>query len=171
MRAYTPRCGVRGTVLASFWARVCRGACVASLEIEVTASSTDAEQGVITSGLVAYNELHAGPGSEPLAVLVRDAGRAAVGGLPGGTGRGWLFVRMLWLPEAIRGSGLDSRVIEAAEAEAARRGCAHAHVDTFSFQAPGFYRRHGYEVFGALDDYLAGHRRLFLRKRLRGAAG
>jgi hypothetical protein len=55
----------------------------------------------------------------------------------------------------------------AAEGRAVERGCHSAWVDTFSFQAPGFYPKLGYEVFGELD-YPPGHKRIFLQKRLSG---
>ena len=55
-----------------------------------------------------------------------------------------------------------------AEMRALERGCHSAWVDTFSFQAPGFYPRLGYEVFGELD-YPPGHKRIFLQKRLAAA--
>jgi hypothetical protein len=53
-----------------------------------------------------------------------------------------------------------------AEAEAIRRGCRHAHVDTIDFQAPDFYLKLGYTVWGVLDDIPPGHRRIFLKKDL-----
>jgi hypothetical protein len=53
-----------------------------------------------------------------------------------------------------------------AEAEARQRGAQHAYLDTFSFQAPGFYKKHGYQVFGELQDFPPGHQRYFLTKQL-----
>ena len=50
--------------------------------------------------------------------------------------------------------------------EPLRRGCRHAHLDTFTFQALGFYEKHGYSVWGALDDLPPGFTRYFLRKDL-----
>ena len=58
-----------------------------------------------------------------------------------------------------------------AEAEAIRRGCLGAWLDTFSFQARGFYERLGYAVFGALADYPPGHDRFFMQKPLVPPAG
>lgn len=55
------------------------------------------------------------------------------------------------------------------EAAAAARGAESVHVDTYDFQALGFYERNGYEVFGQLDDYPIGHTRFFLRKSLKPA--
>ena len=54
------------------------------------------------------------------------------------------------------------------ESVAVRRGCTHAHLDTFSYQARPFYERRGYSVFGTLDDYPPGHQRFFMAKRLSG---
>jgi ribosomal protein S18 acetylase RimI-like enzyme len=62
--------------------------------------------------------------------------------------------------------GLGSKLLQTAEAEAIRRGCKHAHLDTLDFQAPGFYLKKGYQVFGELQDLPPGHRRIFLRKDL-----
>jgi hypothetical protein len=52
------------------------------------------------------------------------------------------------------------------EAEAIRRGCHSAYLDTFSYQSRPFYEKLGYEVFGTLDDYPRGHQRFYMRKRL-----
>ena len=59
--------------------------------------------------------------------------------------------------------------MDEAERGALGRGCHSVWLDTFSFQAPGFYRRLGYEVFAELD-WSADHKRIFLRKRLRPGA-
>ena len=73
---------------------------------------------------------------------------------------------MFHLPEEARGQGTGRRILIAAEEEAVRRGCRYAWLDTFSFQARGFYEKLGYSVFGTLEDYPAGHSRYFLRKTL-----
>ena len=53
-----------------------------------------------------------------------------------------------------------------AEAIARERGCVGIRLDTVSFQAPAFYRRHGYVEFGRIDDYPPGHTRFWFMKRL-----
>lgn len=88
------------------------------------------------------------------------------GGLTGSLWAGWLHIPVLWLEEGARGTGQGSRLLRAAEVYAYGRGAWHAHVSSFTFQAPGFYKKHGYEVFGELDDYPGGHSHVFLRKRL-----
>jgi hypothetical protein len=39
-------------------------------------------------------------------------------------------------------------------------------VDTFSFQAPGFYEKLGYRTFGRLDDFPAPYHRVWMTKAL-----
>ena len=103
----------------------------------------------------------------PLAVILRDPGTGhPLGGLIGRTTRDWFFVEMFHLPAEARGQGTGRRILIAAEEEALRRGCRYAWLDTFSFQARGFYEKLGYSVFGTLEDYPAGHSRYFLRKTL-----
>ncbi len=53
-----------------------------------------------------------------------------------------------------------------AEQTAQERGCAHAYLDTFSFQALGFYERLGYKIFGVLEDFPPSHQRYFLQKQI-----
>lgn len=116
--------------------------------------------------LVSYNDSKAEREDyRPLAVFLRDAEGQVVGGVLGHTHWGWLFVSHLWVAPHLRGAGYGERILSAAEREAVARGCRHAHLDTFSFQARPFYERLGYELFGELEDYPAGHTRYFLRKR------
>jgi GNAT superfamily N-acetyltransferase len=125
---------------------------------------------VILQGIIAFNDPFVGPADHrPLAVLVRDKAGAVLGGLAGETGRGWLRIHLFYLPEMLRGAGLGRRVIASAEAEAIRRGCANARVETASFQARGFYEKQGYRVFGDIAGYPNRHRLLFLQKALPGA--
>lgn len=135
----------------------------------VTLENEPADQDVraIVQGLIGFNDGQAPPeGWRGLALLVRDRGGALRGGLLGSTHWDWLHVSHVWVDHDARGRGLGRRLLREAEAEARARGCRHAHLDTFSFQAHGFYESLGYEVFGELADYPPGHSRLFLRKHL-----
>ena len=72
----------------------------------------------------------------------------------------------MWIKEEFRGRGFGHQLLTLAEQEARQRGAEYAYLDTFSFQAPGFYKKHGYEVFGELNNFPPGHRRYFLSKQL-----
>ena len=103
----------------------------------------------------------------PLAVLVKDpASQEVVGGLTGRTSRGVLFVEVFFLPESMRGAGLGSKLLQMAETEARRRGCYTGLLYTNSFQAPEFYKKHGWIVYGKFPSNPAGTSRLFLTKDL-----
>jgi len=101
-----------------------------------------------------------------LAIFIRDPEQQILGGLLGDTYWGWLYVSILWIDERLRSQGYGERLLAAAEQEAVRRGCKHAHLDTMSFQALPFYEKHGYEVFGVLEDLPEGRKRYFLQKTL-----
>jgi GNAT superfamily N-acetyltransferase len=121
----------------------------------------------IFSALDAASRPVIGPAEPRLLVIpIRDGSGAVTGGLWGTTLFRWFEIEMLVVPEAMRQQGVGSALLAAAEAEARSRGCLGACVDTLSFQAGPFYAKHGYALFGALDDCPPGHRRLFFHKRL-----
>ena len=103
---------------------------------------------------------------EPLVLFLRDANQNIAGGFDGFIGLGWLHVGTLWIAEHLRGCGYGRAILTAAEEEAIRKGCSYAYVFTYSFQAPEFYRKAGYEIFGVLDEFPPSHRRFFLKKKL-----
>jgi ribosomal protein S18 acetylase RimI-like enzyme len=94
-----------------------------------------------------------------------DAG-GVCGGLWGCTNFRWLHIQMLVVPAALRGRGWGAAMVRAAEAEARARGCLGAHVDSFSFQAVGFYEKLGYTRFGVLADFPPGYSQHYFQKRL-----
>jgi GNAT superfamily N-acetyltransferase len=121
----------------------------------------------IAAPLIEYNQSRGGPDHyQPLIVTLKNAQGTVEGGLWGYTNYSWLFVQLLVVPETLRRSGFGRRLMAAAEEEAMRRGCLNAWLDTHEFQAPGFYEKLGYEVFGKLPDYPPGFARIFLTKRL-----
>ena len=101
-----------------------------------------------------------------LVILLRDADRTIHAGLSGHTWGGVAEIRFLWVDEARRRTGIGSRLLRAAEHEARARGCRKIVLSTHSFQAPGFYGKHGYVVTGEFSEYPRGHRSMFLEKIL-----
>ena len=123
--------------------------------------------GIIGRGLSAYNQQQAGDENfERLCFALQTEPGEIVGGALGEIYWGWFHLDLLWVQEELRGRGYGQRLLQAAEEAARQRGARQVFLDTFSFQAPDFYRRRGYQVFGELPDFPAGHQRLFLWKRL-----
>jgi GNAT superfamily N-acetyltransferase len=103
---------------------------------------------------------------EWLAIFVRDDDHRIVAGICGNTWGGCAEIRQFWVEEGRRKQGLGTRLLEAAEREARRRGCRHMLLMTFSFQAPAFYAKRGFEVLAVVDEHPHGHKNLLLRKPL-----
>ena len=121
----------------------------------------------IEEGLATYNLQYAPPyNTHRLVVLLRAEDGKLLGGILGLTWWGWLRIDIMWLDESMRGQDWGTRLMQTAEAEAIRRGCRHAFLDTMSFQALPFYLKLGYTAFGQLDDLPVGHSMHFLQKEL-----
>jgi len=141
-----------------------------SFRIEIDADPQPDDWTIGERGLAEHGESRSEPrNARPLAILLRDDAGNVVGGLRGATVWGWLEIKWLWVAEPHRCAGWGKQLIAAAECEGIARGCRHAWLDTFDFQAPDFYAKLGYEVFGTLDDFPRGLTRYFMRKRLGGA--
>jgi len=89
-----------------------------------------------------------------------------VDGLIGATHWDWFYIVLLWVKGELRGHGCGHRLLTLAEDEVRKRGAKNAYLDTFNFQALDFYEKHGYQVFGVLQDFPAGHQRYFINKQL-----
>ena len=130
------------------------------------------ERQYVRESLVRFNVEHVGEDEfTPLSLVEYDGDGNVIGGLLGGTYWGWLYVDILWVQEEYRGKGIGSGLLLAAEREAAKRGCHHAHLETMSWQAPEFYKKHGYEIIGALPDIPTGHKKFLLQKAFRPVEG
>ena len=139
----------------------------ASPILSLTSERDPQAEAVITGGLAAFNKAVFGRvDSQTLDILVRDDGGEIVGGMLGHSSLGLLFLDLFYLPEDLRGAGIGSRIITLAEEEGRRRGCTAAFVYTVTFQAPGFYERHGYRRFGEIACPPGGATRIFYSKTL-----
>jgi GNAT superfamily N-acetyltransferase len=141
---------------------------VAVMQPTITVSSApDPELAeVVNDGLNAFNDAIVGYGDRvPLNVAVTDPETGAIlGGIKGHTSLGLLFIDLVFLPVSLRGQDIGTRMLAMAEEEARQRGCRGAVLFTISFQAPGFYQRQGWEVFGEIPCEPPGTSRVFLRK-------
>ena len=101
-----------------------------------------------------------------LAIFVREAG-SIVAGISGWTWGDCCELQSLWVAPHLRGRGLATRLIAAAEAEAASRGCSQTVHFTYDFQAQALYEQSGYEIIGRVKDFPSGTDALWYRKNLK----
>ena len=136
--------------------------------LTLTDAPDPGDTAVIADGLRAYNTAQAGYDDyRPLAVFVTDPVSGKVlGGLYGGSYLGQLRVDRFFLPEGLRRDRLGSRLLAMAEEEGRRRGCSRVALNTLEIQAPGFYRKQGYEAAATLDCAPPGVTRYLMTKRL-----
>jgi ribosomal protein S18 acetylase RimI-like enzyme len=137
------------------------------IEMELTSNPAPEDVRALEKGLERFNRSSAGVDRTkvPIAVWMRQEGRV-LGGAYGDTHYGWLYLSLLWVDEGLRGQGWGKRLVDRFEDEGVARGCRAAWVDTYGFQAPGFYEKIGYREFGRLDEFPPGSARVFYWKPL-----
>ena len=137
------------------------------LTIAIEAEPAADDMHLVVKGLIAYNAAHA-DGDTPryFLITVRDQGGQVVGGLMGAVYLGWTQVNAVWLPDALRGQGVGTRLMALAEQLARERGCPRVFLETLSFQALPFYEKLGYQVVSRIDGFPPGGTRYALTKIL-----
>jgi len=126
---------------------------------------SEKEIAAVNKALSQFNDEKAGADNHELLNIVEyDESGKVIAGILGGTYWGWLHIDILFVAEDFRKQGLGSKLLKAAEAEAIKRGCHSAHVDTMSWQAPEFYKKHGYRIISELDNIPNGHKKFHLIK-------
>ena len=136
-----------------------------ALSFTTTDAPPDDQLLVVDTGLEQHNHAVA-PLSDvrPLAAFASDAAGQVVGGAVGRTWGGCCELLQLWVAADRRRDGVGSRLLRAFEARARTRGCRIFYLTTLSFQAPDFYRRHGYAVLARIDGYPDGIVKFLMHK-------
>jgi ribosomal protein S18 acetylase RimI-like enzyme len=125
------------------------------------------EAAAVDDGLDAFNRaLPALDLVRPLCCAVRRATGECVGGARARSWGAACELQQLWVDVAWRRQGLGSRLVSMVEIEARNRGCDVVYLDTFTFQAPGFYGRLGYRELCRIEGFPDGMAKLIMAKRL-----
>lgn len=104
--------------------------------------------------------------SEPLNLYVEDDSGELMAGLVAETFGNWLEIEYLFVKEDLRGQGIGSKLLQQAESEAKKRNYRYVFVNTYQFQAPAFYQKHGYKEVFTLKDYPYTGQRHYYQKDL-----
>jgi GNAT superfamily N-acetyltransferase len=141
--------------------------CPSPLQWSIDHRPSDAAIQALRQELIAYNIATAAiDTSRDFAVWLRDAYGSLMGGVVGTIWGQCVEIHYLWVHPSLRGHGYGRRLLQTLEQEARAQQCYTAILNTYSFQAPDFYQRLGYEVFGVIDGYPQSYQKLFLKKHL-----
>jgi ribosomal protein S18 acetylase RimI-like enzyme len=122
---------------------------------------------LISDPLIDFNESQAGDRRiKNFALFAKDASGVVLGGLLGSTHWNHFFVSALFVHERFRKVGIGRKLMNQAEDQALACACDAIFLDTFDFQARGFYEKLGFEVFGVLENYPLGHKRFYMVKQI-----
>lgn len=137
---------------------------LAEAELRAATASVD-------DGIGRYNDAAAPlDGVAPLGCFARTADGRIAGGAVGRRWGACAELQQLWVDDALRGSGIGSRLMDRFEADAASAGCMRVYLETFSFQAPAFYRRRGYCTLASIEGFPGGIVKYTMAKELGAGA-
>ncbi len=138
-----------------------------TIAIGLETRPTKADRNTLGQGLGAYNRAAYGPlrGGERW-FFARDTAGTILAGAKCAEAWGWLYIDWLWVAETHRRQGLGGRLLAEAETYARSRKLVGLHLNTWSFQAPDYYPRHGFIEAGRLEDMPPGATRYWFRKTL-----
>lgn len=137
------------------------------MRFKITDEIKKQDEETIFQGLLEYNLARIeDKNPKDLGVYFQDEKGEILAGLIGNTHGNWLTVKFLWVSEKLRGQGIGSQILRKAEETAKERGCKYAFLDTFSFQAPEFYKKYGYKEKFALEEYPVKGKRYYFTKTL-----
>jgi GNAT superfamily N-acetyltransferase len=134
-----------------------------SISVERTIGKT---KKAVLGGIIGHSTEKIGKQKRKRFAISLREGDEIVGGIVGEVWAGVLFIQLFWMKPELRGKDYGTKLIRAIEDEARRFGATRSYLDTMSFQAPGFYRKSGYEEFGSIEGYPGGVTRHWFTKAL-----
>lgn len=139
------------------------------MEVAISpATDEEVRSGYVGRQLREFNYRHVGeyPEVQAIRLNARNPNGDIVGGLRAVVAMHWLRLEVLWVQEVSRGTRVGSRLLLEAERLARKMGAVNAAVETFQWQAPRFYEKHGYQEAARLENYIGGFYLSVLRKAL-----
>ena len=122
--------------------------------------------GILEDHLDEFNASRTGFHDSALLCLELTLEDELVGAIAGFTWAGFCELRQFWIDERFRRSGHGSALLNGAIEEARARNCSHIYLATFSFQAPDFYKRFGFEVMAVIENRPPGYSDFIMRLAL-----
>lgn len=138
-------------------------------KIVVDYAPAEADNAVVRDGIIAFNENIVGERDQAFSIFLKNDLGKVFGGIQAFLDTESVYIDVLWVEGILQKQGYGTKLLDTVEAEAIKNGCIFSLVDTWDFQAEGFYLRNGYERIGEIKNYWHGHSKIFLRKTLRSS--
>ena len=99
--------------------------------------------------------------------VVKNESGTEIAGILSGIGY-WngLEIRIIWVEASYRSKGIGTMLLAHVENIAREKGATVSMLDTFDFQAEGFYQKNDYKPIGEVKNFPHGHKRIYFSKRL-----
>ena len=137
------------------------------MSFRITDEITQEDETEIFQGLLKYNLARIeDKNPKDLGIYFENELGQKLAGLIGDTHGNWLSIKFLWVDKELRGNKIGSKILMQAEKIAKARGCKYVFLDTFSFQAPEFYKKHGYKEVFTLEEYLITGKKYHFTKNI-----
>lgn len=112
------------------------------------------DQKIMIDGLLAYHASKGHPRkTENYSVILKDKNNKILGLVIVSFLWTGMHIDSLWIDEQVRNQDWGSKLMKLVETEAIKRGCTISYTDTFTWQAPGFYEKLGYKLYGKLENF------------------
>ncbi|OCT12036.1 histone acetyltransferase [Paenibacillus pectinilyticus] len=140
-----------------------------SIEMYIDSGSKE-ESEYIRRRLIEFNSRHVPKNMssryEEINLAIKNGEGQVVGGLLAILCWNWVEVDILWIDESLRGMGYGSQLLGQIENIAKEKNCTFIKLNTFSFQAPDFYRKNGYIEVAVLEDAPIGSSHFYFKKTI-----
>jgi GNAT superfamily N-acetyltransferase len=128
------------------------------------------ESEYIRRRLIEFNAMHVpenlSSSYEEINLAIKNDAGLVVGGILAVLCWNWIEVDILWIDETIRGMGHGTRLLNQIENIAKEQNCTFIKLNTFSFQAPDFYRKNGYQEVAVFEEAPIGSRHFYFKKAI-----
>lgn len=132
------------------------------------------EKNYVRRKLIEYNAQHVPEHLktryEEINLAIKDKDGTVVGGLLAVLCWNWIEVDILWVDLAYRQKGVGTQLLNKIEKIALEKDCTFIKLNTFSFQAPNFYRKNGYEQYALLEHAPEGASHNYFKKSIAPSA-
>ena len=136
-------------------------------KVVIDYTPSQADNAIVREGIIAFNEKIIGERDKEFSIFLKNDSGKVFGGIQAFLDSESIYIDVLWVETSLQKQGYGTKLLGAAEQEALKNGCIFSLVDSWDFQAEGFYLKKGYERVGVIKNYWHGHSKIFLRKKLK----